>query len=121
MNRRLQDAGETAIALAAHPGLSNTELQTTSVGETGSKVEGALYDLFMGRVAQSAAAGAEPQLRAGTDPLARGGAFYGPRHYVRGPGRRGSTRHAGRSTGGARARLWAACESLTGVSWLSEA
>ena len=120
MNRRLQGAGEAAIALTAHPGLSNTELQTTSVEQTGSKVEGALYDVFMDRVAQSAAAGAEPQLRAGTDPLARGGAFYGPRYYVRGRAVEVNPPRAALD-GRTRARLWTACESLTGVSWLSEA
>jgi NAD(P)-dependent dehydrogenase (short-subunit alcohol dehydrogenase family) len=120
MNRRLHDAGETSVALAAHPGLSNTSLQTTSVEETGSKLEGTLYDLFMDRVAQSAAAGAAPQLRAGTDPLARGGALYGPRCYLRGravevnPPRRALVARD-------RARLWSACERLTDVSWLSEA
>ena len=119
MNRRLQNAGATTLSVAAHPGLSNTNLQQTSAEKSGSAVEKALYALGMDRVAMTAAEGALPQLRAGTDPFARGGAFYGPKHRARGvpvevnpPGRALSL--------GQRAHLWAECERLTGVSALSD-
>ena len=119
MNRRLQNAGATTLSVAAHPGLSNTNLQQTSAEKSGSVVEKALYSLGMDRVAMTAAEGALPQLRAGTDPFARGGAFYGPKHRARGvpvevnpPGRALSL--------GQRAHLWAECERLTGVSALSD-
>ena len=120
MNRRLQLAGTASLALAAHPGLSNTELQAASVAKNGSKVEGAFYDVFMDRVAMTASQGAEAQLRAATDPLARGGAFYGPRFRMRG----GATEVAPPKQAldaAARTRLWTACEGLTGVSFLSNA
>ena len=119
MNRRLQNAGSTTLSVAAHPGLSDTNLQQTSAEKSDSAVEKALYALGMDRVAMTAAEGALPQLRAGTDPFVRGGAFYGPKHRVRGvpvevnpPGRALSL--------GKRAHLWAACERLTGVPVLPD-
>ncbi len=118
LDHRLHERGETTKALAAHPGLSNTDLQTTSVEKNGSKIEELLYGLTMDRIAQTAAQGAEPQLRAGTDPLARGGAFYGPKHYFRGRAVEVNPPKAALDAA-ARARLWEACEQLTGVSYLS--
>lgn len=118
MNRRLQDAGAASLALAAHPGLSNTDLQTTSAEQSGSKVEGFLYDVFMDRVALTAAEGARSQLRAGTDPRARGGAFYGPHRWMRGrPVEVSPPRKA--LDAKVRSRLWRACEEATGERFLS--
>ena len=119
LDRRLHERGETTKALAAHPGLSNTDLQTTSVSKNGSKAEELFYSLTMDRIAQSAAEGAEPQLRAGTDPLARGGAFYGPKYFLRGRAVEINPPKAALDAA-ARARLWEACETLTGVAFLSD-
>lgn len=119
MNRRLQAAGETTISLAAHPGLSNTNLQSASVEENGSVIEKAIYSVTMDRIAMTQAEGALPQLRAGTDPFACGGAFYGPDHRMRGvPVEVNPPSQA--LNPGARAHLWAVCENLTGVSFLSD-
>ncbi len=119
MNRRLQDAGASTVSLAAHPGLSNTNLQTTSADQSDSGIEKALYGLTMDRVAMTEAEGALPQLRAGTDPLARGGAFYGPKHGFRGRPVEVNPPKAALAAQ-TRARLWSACEQLTGVSFLSD-
>ena len=119
MNRRLQNAGTTTLSLAAHPGLSNTNLQAASVEKNDSAVEKALYSLGMDRVAMTAAEGALSQLRAGTDPFARGGAFYGPKYRMR--GEPVETNPPGKALSlGARAHLWAECERLTGVPVLSD-
>lgn len=119
MNRRLQAAGETTISVAAHPGLSNTDLQTTSAEKSDSALEKAFYSLTMDRIAMTAAEGALPQLRAGTDPFARGGAFYGPDHKMRGtPVEVNPPERA--LNPGVRAHLWHVCEQLTGVSFLSD-
>ncbi len=119
MNRRLQAAGETTISVIAHPGLSNTDLQSTSAEKSDSFVEKALYSLTMDRIAMTAAEGALPQLRAGTDPFARGGAFYGPNHKMRGvPVEVNPPERA--LNPGARAHLWRVCEELTGVAYLSD-
>ena len=119
MNRRLQDAGADALALAAHPGLSNTDLQTTSADKSDAKIEKLLYGLTMDRVAMTAAEGALPQLRAGTDARARGGAFYGPKYRMR--GRAVEVNPPTQALDAkVRARLWRVCEEETGVSFLSD-
>ena len=123
MNARLQAAGAASMALVAHPGLTHTDLQSTSVeessGKVEAKVEGFLYGLTMERLAMTPEEGARPQLRAGTDPQARGGAFYGPRHQMRGRAVEVNPPKQALSAG-KRGRLWRACEELTGVSFLSE-
>jgi protochlorophyllide reductase len=119
LDRRLHARGATSKALAAHPGLSNTDLQTTSVSKNGSKAEELFYSLTMDRIAQTPARGAEPQLRAGTDPLARGGAFYGPKYFLRGHAVEISTPRAALDAR-ARVQLWDACQQLTGVATLSD-
>ena len=119
MNRRLQNAGTATLSLAAHPGLSNTNLQETSAEKSGSVVEKALYSLGMDRIAMTQAEGALPQLRAGTDPFARGGAFYGPDHRMR--GKPVEVNPPARALDmGVRAHLWAECERLTDVPMLSD-
>lgn len=66
LNRRIQAAGGQLISLAAHPGISKTEL-TRSLGNIPSNIE------FM-----SAADGAAPTLMAATSPTVQGGQYYGP-------------------------------------------
>jgi NAD(P)-dependent dehydrogenase (short-subunit alcohol dehydrogenase family) len=85
LQRRFEQAGVPAASLVAHPGLSDTDLQARSVAET----EGGLWQRFFhglaGSTGMTAADGALPQLRAATDPQARGGEFYGPRFVNNGP------------------------------------
>jgi NAD(P)-dependent dehydrogenase (short-subunit alcohol dehydrogenase family) len=69
LDRRLRDVGSTISALAAHPGLSDTNLFPDDSGRMGGIVK---------RVAQSADAGALPQLFAATSPTAQSGQYYGP-------------------------------------------
>ncbi len=73
-----------------------------------------LFDL----VAQSAAMGALPTLRAATDPAARGGDYFGPDGFreQRGHPVRVGRSEAARDMALAR-RLWAASERLTGVAF----
>jgi NAD(P)-dependent dehydrogenase (short-subunit alcohol dehydrogenase family) len=69
LQRRLSGAG-TTIAVAAHPGLANTELTRNTP---------AITAFFYARVmSQQAAMGALPILRAATDPGVLGGQYYGP-------------------------------------------
>jgi NAD(P)-dependent dehydrogenase (short-subunit alcohol dehydrogenase family) len=85
LQRRFEAAGAPVSSLIAHPGLSNTELQAVSVQET----EGGLSQRFFHRLAGSTGMppeyGALSQLRAATDPEARGGEFYGPLYVNNGP------------------------------------
>jgi NAD(P)-dependent dehydrogenase (short-subunit alcohol dehydrogenase family) len=75
LQRRLSGAG-TTIALAAHPGLTSTELTRNSPAATA-----VLAQMF----SQQAAMGALPILRAATDPGVLGGQYYGPGRLL-GPG-----------------------------------
>ena len=69
LQRRLAAKNEPTIALAAHPGLSDTEL-----GRHLPAVLRPLYPL----VSQGSAKCALTTLRAATDPTAQGGQYYGP-------------------------------------------
>jgi NAD(P)-dependent dehydrogenase (short-subunit alcohol dehydrogenase family) len=69
LQRRLSGAG-TTIAVAAHPGLANTELTRNTPA-----IAAFIYARVM---SQNAAMGALPVLRAATDPGVLGGQYYGP-------------------------------------------
>ncbi len=85
LQRQFQTAGLTAESLIAHPGLSNTDLQTVSVAETNGGSVQKFFEALTARTGMSPAQGALPQLRAATDPKARGGEFYGPLFVNNGP------------------------------------
>lgn len=76
---RFAAAGASAASLIAHPGLSNTDLQARSVEETGGGLSQRFFHRLAGSTGMTAAQGALPQLRAATDPAAKGGEFYAPR------------------------------------------
>jgi NAD(P)-dependent dehydrogenase (short-subunit alcohol dehydrogenase family) len=113
LQRRLAAAGAAASALAAHPGFARTGLPRymSLRARAGTR-------LIQPVLAQSAAMGALPVLRAATDPQARGGEFYGP------GGRTGSKGYPVPADSSARAhdvalqrRLWEESERLTGVTY----
>lgn len=85
LQQRFEKAGVRATSSIAHPGLSNTDLQAVSVTET----DGGMSQKFFHRMAavtgMSPSQGALPQLRAATDPNARGGELYAPRFVNNGP------------------------------------
>jgi len=78
LHRRLPKHHAAIASLSCHPGYAATNLQTV-----GPKIErswtGRIFETGNTLVAQSAASGALPTLRAATDPNARSGDFYGPR------------------------------------------
>jgi NAD(P)-dependent dehydrogenase (short-subunit alcohol dehydrogenase family) len=109
LQRRLAAAGAPAIAVAAHPGGSVTELGHES------RIQYAVFSLFQ-PLMQSAAMGALPTLRVATDPAVRGGEYYGPGGLgeTTGPPVLVSPSRAARDTAVA-ARLWEVSSALTGV------
>ena len=110
----LARAGAPAISLIAHPGLSNTELQAVSVKETDGGASQRFFHVLAGRTGMTPEQGARPQLRAATDPAARGGQFYVPRFVNNGPPvRRPIMRRIGMEK--AIARLWEVSERETGL------
>jgi NAD(P)-dependent dehydrogenase (short-subunit alcohol dehydrogenase family) len=84
LNRRLAAAGAAVASLAAHPGYSNTDLQAQSA-RAGAGASQRFFATTVQWVGMSARAGALPQLRAATDPKARGGELYTPRWVNVGP------------------------------------
>lgn len=111
LQRRLAAADESTIALAAHPGGSDTEL--------GRHLPGSRFLIPLVRpMTQSAAMGALPTLRAATDPEATGGQYYGPDGFMETKGHPVVVTSSSRShETGTQQRLWAASEELTGVSY----
>ena len=85
LDDRLRSAASTVRSLAAHPGLSNTDLQAHSVAQTGGGRSQRFFHVLAGWVGMTAARGALPQLRAATDPAAEGGELYAPRFVNAGP------------------------------------
>ncbi|KMO76166.1 SDR family NAD(P)-dependent oxidoreductase [Mycolicibacterium obuense] len=113
LQRRLAAAGAKTIAVAAHPGISNTELMRHVPG---SGLPG--FSALAGLVTNSPAVGALATLRAATDPQVRGGQYYGPsgfRELVGHPVLVQSTRKS--HDVAIQQRLWAVSEELTGVSY----
>ena len=82
LHRRLEEAGAPAIALAAHPGLTNSDLQSTTHELGGAGIQGRFWDLASDVAGMSVERGALSQVRAATDPRATGGTLYGPRFAV---------------------------------------
>jgi NAD(P)-dependent dehydrogenase (short-subunit alcohol dehydrogenase family) len=115
LQRRLDQAGASAASLIAHPGLSNTDLQTVSVQETGGGASQRFFQMLARRTGMPAAQGALSQLRAATDPGATGGEFYGPLFVNNGPPvRKPIFRRIGLNR--AIAKLWEVSERETGVA-----
>jgi len=85
LQREFESAGVGAASLAAHPGLSNTDLQAVSVQGSEEGLTQRIAHFMSTRIGMSAAQGALSQLRAATDPDARGGEFYGPLYVNNGP------------------------------------
>ena len=84
LNRRARAASKPLLSLAAHPGYAATNLQHgpgRSGGFRGS-VSDAMMKLGNTILAQSAAAGAWPQLYAATMPDVVGGQYYGPGGFM---------------------------------------
>ena len=85
LQQQFSRAGVAAISLLAHPGLTNTDLQARAVREGGAGRVGAFFEVMTARSGMSPFEGARPQLRAATDPRARGGELYAPRYGSHGP------------------------------------
>jgi NAD(P)-dependent dehydrogenase (short-subunit alcohol dehydrogenase family) len=112
LQRRLEEAGSSVRAVAAHPGYANTHLQSN----TGSRVQHVLMAGVGNRLlAQSDEMGALPTLFAATQEIP-GDSFVGPDGFME---QRGHPQLVGRaktarSEEDAR-RLWELSEELTGV------
>jgi NAD(P)-dependent dehydrogenase (short-subunit alcohol dehydrogenase family) len=109
LHRRLAAARAETASLAAHPGMSATEL-----GHDGSALSRFLMRHFP--LLQPPDRGALPTLRAATDPTARGGEYYGPRWRVMGAPVTEAPRGGATDLDDAR-WLWERSEQLTGTTF----
>ena len=115
LQRELEKAGASTASLIAHPGLSNTDLQAVSVQQTGGGASQRFFLVLARRTGMPAADGALSQLRAATDPAAKGGEFYGPLFVNSGPPvRKPVLRRPGMDK--AITTLWAVSERETAVA-----
>jgi len=111
LERKFKEQGMDAIAVAAHPGVSNTHLADHIPGV---KI---LRPIF-GNILQSAEMGALPIIRAAVDPQVSGGQYYGPG----GKNERGgfpvvvNSSEASHNQANAH-KLWEISEELTGVTF----
>jgi NAD(P)-dependent dehydrogenase (short-subunit alcohol dehydrogenase family) len=118
LQRRIDAAGIAMLALAAHPGYANTNLQSVAPAMAGKTMQAKFMATGNRLVAQSAEMGALPTLFAATAPGLPGDTYVGPdgllemRGFPRIVGRNGAARNAADA-----ARLWDLSEELTGVHY----
>ncbi len=111
LQRRLAD--RSTIAVAAHPGSSNTELTRNL-----PRIIKPVADVFGPVLFQSAAMGALPTLRAATDPAVEGGQYYGPDGLGEQRGHPKLVDSSAKSHDeDLQGRLWTVSEELTGVTF----
>ena len=118
LQRRLEAAGADTTAVAAHPGISDTNLAGSTGGIAGRLMK--LTQPFAKVFSQNAHAGALPTVRAATDPSVRGGEYYGPDGFMEQRGAPVRVEPNASATDAAVAkRLWEVSVGLTGVPFLS--
>ncbi len=115
LHAEFERRGLSAKSLVAHPGLSDTNLQTHTVEQGGGGSVGVASMGLARRFGMSQAQGALPQIRAATDPQARSGQMYAPRFINSGAAvRRPIFRRIGLRP--AIDTLWSVSERMTGVA-----
>ncbi len=120
MDRRLRARGLGILSVAAHPGVSETNLFQAGTYSAFEKTARRLVGRLIGAVLNDDVDGALPTIFAATAPEAVSGGYYGPQGLgeTRG-GDVGPARVAPQAQDEASAkRLWAVCEDLTGVRFL---
>jgi NAD(P)-dependent dehydrogenase (short-subunit alcohol dehydrogenase family) len=108
LERRFENAKADAIAVAAHPGYANTNLQRTT----------GFFSAFNPILAQPAGMGALPVLYAATEEHVRGGEFFGPDGFLemRGYPKKTSSNKISYDKAMAK-KLWELSEEVTGVKY----
>jgi NAD(P)-dependent dehydrogenase (short-subunit alcohol dehydrogenase family) len=113
LQRRSDAGGWGILSLAAHPGISRTELVVNGLGPDSGMAF--LMKLAGPFVTQSAEAGAWPSLMAATSPQMVSGGYYGPTGFMEFRGPAGVAKPARQALDQTVAKaLWEAAETLTG-------
>ena len=119
LQKEFERAGVEAASLIAHPGLSNTDLQARTTRENEGDFWGKFFHKMTTTSGMAPPYGALSQLRAATDPGAKGGDFYGPLWVNSGPPvKKPIFRVVGMSA--AIAKLWEVSERETGEKLVVE-
>ena len=114
LQQRSDGAGWGVASLAAHPGISRTDIVANGPGAKSamSRILGVVGPL----VTQPAAQGALPTLFAATSPKAKGGGYYGPSGLNGLKGWPAPSKIPPKAEDAAsRARLWETSEQLAGI------
>ncbi|CAM00946.1 protochlorophyllide reductase [Saccharopolyspora erythraea NRRL 2338] len=117
LDRRLRHHGMDVLSVAAHPGMSRTELPQNSARlRSAPAVVTKAVALGSSLITQPVSQGILPQLHAAAAPDVRGGQYFGPDGFreVRGHPAPAKMTRAARDEHTAR-RLWNATSELTGV------
>jgi NAD(P)-dependent dehydrogenase (short-subunit alcohol dehydrogenase family) len=118
LHRRLSESGRRTIAVAAHPGVSNTDIAVAGPRDSGAKVSAAVHAYGTPLVTQSPAMGALPLLYAAASDEASAGDYIGPRGAFELVGHPGPARVAARAKRPEDLRrLWELSVELTGVDF----
>jgi NAD(P)-dependent dehydrogenase (short-subunit alcohol dehydrogenase family) len=118
LQRRLAAAGATTRSVAAHPGWARTELQRHAEQTWWAPWlrRSGLLKGFEACFSQDAFSGAQPLLRAATDPSVTGGEYFGPSGFQEMKGAPVRVRSNARSRDeGLQRWMWRRSEQRTGV------
>jgi NAD(P)-dependent dehydrogenase (short-subunit alcohol dehydrogenase family) len=118
LQRRADAVAAPVASLASHPGFAATRLTSVGPAMTGNRLMAQVLGVVTRLFAQPAEHGAWPSLRAGTDPSAQGGEFYGPGRFGGARGRPVRIAPAARAVNPEDAAwLWERSVELTGVDY----
>lgn len=114
LQRFFETKGLSAIAVAAHPGVSITNLVRHLEGKMTFKIFGFIFKL----IAQDPAKGALPQIRASVDASVKGAEYYGPNGFTEMSGSPVLVKPMPHAQGHEDAKkLWDISEQITGVKF----
>lgn len=110
LQRRIDQEKLAIKSLAAHPGLSSTNL-----GQNLPKIGQLIFGPISSLIGQDGKSGAKPTLMAALEPSLKGGEYIGPTGFMEAKGDPGQVKSSNRSHDISVAqKLWAISEKLTG-------
>ena len=112
LQRKMESKGIDAIAVAAHPGVAQTNLAAHLENKLWFKM---LMPVFK-MISHDQAKGALPQIRASVDPDVKGGQYYGPHKGMKGFPVVVKSTVASHNRQDAQ-KLWMLSEKLTGINF----
>ncbi len=117
LNRRLKNAGNPLLSIAAHPGVAITKVFENGPGDKGD-LRTKIIRLFVPLLGQNDAMGALPLEYAATEPGVTGGEYIGPDGFGEFKGHPKVVQPRANALDENKAReLWTTSERLTGVTY----